>query len=152
MRLIIPCFGIRCPTFSHFLLSPLGWHLFEEGVYFMHLCSCFTYSSQHRGWPLVLHGRWIHFYLCENPTFPGPKALSYSSPNEFSPLPLYPPHGLTLGIHAEGLGNFLAFVVKRFLSFWARDCTQGIQTHSAYLTSEEAHASGSLPWTMILAS
>lgn len=81
-----------------------------------------------------------------------PKALSYSSPNEFFSLPLYPPHGLTLGIHAEGLGNFLAVVFKNSLSFWAGGCIQGIQTHSAYLTSEKAHASGSLVLTMVIAS
>ena len=60
-------------------------------------------------------------------------------------MPLSATPGLVLGIHAEGLGNFLAALGKSFLSSWAGGCTKGIQVHSPCFNSQKAYASGPVP-------
>ena len=63
--------------------------------------------------------------LEESPSFPKAKGSAYSPPNEFFFLPLSAAHSLVLGIHAEGLGNFLAAVRKSFFFLLGRKLHQG---------------------------
>lgn len=60
-------------------------------------------------------------------------------------MPLSATHGLALGIHAEGLGSFLAALGKSFLSSWAGGCTKGLQINSPDSNSQKTYASGSVP-------
>lgn len=90
--------------------------------------------------------------LVESPNFPKAKTVLYSPLNEFCFLLLPAVHGLAPGIHAEGVGSILAAISKSFLSSRAGGCTKSVQAHEPYLHSEKAHASGSVPHSLVLAS